>query len=110
MYGQYGKVFQNNLVFLDPNRRPVCTFEMVAINILYRMPTLKILLIHKSSYYIARDGHVQPILMKSEVFLIFKSYPPISTLEIPKIVSKNCLVASSGQKLLTKSQIQKFEF
>ena len=37
---------------------------------------------------ILRDRHVQPISINFEVFFIFKSNSPISTLEIPKIVSK----------------------
>ena len=53
-----------------------------------------------------RDGHVQPILMNFEVFLIFKSYPPISTLEILKIASKNFF----GALKWSKNQIQNFEF
>ena len=45
-----------------------------------------------------RDRHVQPIWMNLEVFLILIFYPPHSTLEILKIVSKFFSVPSSGRK------------
>ena len=53
-----------------------------------------------------RDRHVQPILMNFRGFFIFNSYPPILTLKIPKIVSKNFF----GALKWSKNQIQKFEF
>ena len=47
-----------------------------------------------------------PFLMNFEVFFIFNSYPPISILEISKIVSKKFF----GALKWSKNQIQNFEF
>ena len=66
---------------------------LIFIQSLHSLSLLKVYqkqyIIYCIVYCIYRDRHVQPISMNFDVFFIFKSNSPISTLEVPKIVSKN---------------------